>query len=58
VWHPRSSGRLGPGRALRRALVPYLGVLVVQLPPEVTLPRLRPSWTVLSSGTLYTGFRL
>jgi len=30
VWHPRSSGRLGPGRALRRALVPYLAVLVVQ----------------------------
>ena len=50
--------RWGADPAVRRALLPYLGVLLVQVGTEATLPRLLPSWTVLLTGTLYTGFRL
>ena len=50
--------RWGRDPVVRRALAPYLGVLLVQVATEATLPRLLPSWTVLVTGALYTGFRL
>ena len=50
--------RWGRDPMVRRALLPYLGVLLVQVPTEAALPRLLPSWTVLVIGGLYTGFRL
>lgn len=50
--------RWGRDPAVRRALLPYLGVLLAQVGTEATLPRLLPSWTVLVTGTLHTGFRL
>jgi hypothetical protein len=48
---------------VRRALVPYLGVLALgvlaaQVLTEAVTPRLLPSWTVLVSGGLYNCFRL
>ena len=49
--------RWGRDPVVRRALLPYLGILLVQVATEATLPRLLPSWTVLVSGGLYTGFR-
>jgi hypothetical protein len=50
--------RWGRDPVVRRALLPYTAVLLVQVGSEATLPRLLPSWTVLVSGGLYTGFRL
>jgi hypothetical protein len=50
--------RWGGDPVVRRALLPYLGVLAVQVATEAVVPRLLPPWTVLVSGGLYTGFRL
>lgn len=43
---------------VRRALVPYLGVLAAQIATESVAPRRLPGWTALISGSLYTSFRL
>lgn len=50
--------RWGRDPAVRRALLPYLAVLLVQIGTEATLPRPLPSWTVLLTGVLYTSFRI
>ena len=49
--------RWGRDAAVRRALGPYLRLLLVQITTEALLPRVLPSWTVLASGTCYTSLR-